>query len=51
MYKVKFDAILFDKISLIKFWKIGRVLFHQINLMKKSQSKLKTLHLKEKLQK
>ena len=31
--------------------KIGRVLFHQINLMKKSQSKLKSPRVKKKLQK
>ena len=31
--------------------KIGRVLFYQINLMKKSQSKLKSPHVKKKLRK
>ena len=33
------------------FEKMGRVLFHQINLMKKSQSKLKLPRVKKKLRK
>ena len=48
MYTAKFDIFLFDQISFIKFLKkIGRVLFHQINLMKKSQSELKSPHVKK----
>ena len=39
MCTAKFDTFLLDQISLIKFRKIERVLFYQINLMKKSQSK------------
>ena len=44
----KIWQIFFDQISLIKIGKIGRVLFNQINLMKKSQSKLKFPHVKKK---
>ena len=52
MHTAKFDTFLFDQISLIKFWeKRGRVLFHQINLMKNSQSKLKSPRVKKKLRK
>ena len=47
-YTAKSDTFLFGQISLIKFCKIGRVLFHQINLMKKSQSKLKSPRVKKK---
>ena len=39
MCTAKFDTFLIDQISLIKFRKIGRILFYQINLMKKRQSK------------
>ena len=43
-YAAKIDA-------LSNFEKIGRALFHQINLMKRSQTKLKSLRVKKKLQK
>ena len=54
----KFDNI-YSKIWHVFVWsnqldqieKIGRVLFHQINLMKKSQSKLKFPRVKNKLRK
>ena len=49
MYTAKSDTFLFDQISLIKFWKKRRVPFHQMNLMKKNQSKLKSPRVIEKL--
>ena len=42
MYTTKFDTFLFDQTSLI-----GRILFYQINLTKKSQSKLKFPRVKK----
>ena len=43
----KFDNV-YSKLVSSSFEKIGLVIFHQINLMKKSQSKLKSPREKEK---
>ena len=43
MYTAKFDTFLFDQI----LKKIGRVLFYEINLMNKSQLKLKFPRVKK----
>ena len=51
MYTAKFDAFLFDQISLIKFCKNKRCSISSINLIKKSQSKLKSPRVKEKITK
>ena len=42
MLTAKFDTFLFDQTSFIKFLKNGRVLFHDINLMKKKPIKIKS---------
>ena len=50
-YTAKFDTFYLIKSVGSNFEKTGRVLFHQINLMKKSQSKLKSPRVKKKLRK
>ena len=46
MYIARFDTFLIKSVG-SNFEKIGRVLFHQINLTKKSQSKLKFPRVKK----